>query len=519
MTNTAKVSKKAARLQGIIDTEISTIDQAIDEAVSNNLFECTIDNSIMTSTEDEFSPSTPAEAHCRMDIWSFELDDVNGEDYRVGDILTFADIQSEIPTLVKVSEIDEIGNPLAFEIVQEGIYDTIATTSALKYYDESRYLDITSDFGENHSLRINRNETYQIKIDDEWKNCNRVYTVTSTPDDSFGDNNSIFITDGKTYIKVDDNWQESTSYSKMPIINSFGNEYDMIIGLLGHNYIKLTLDETPKWYDFGDIIDVTTYPDPKDYNTGDVVYYTTQRVNSSYTYKLVKKNNIWYQIRNNQEYDYTGRTIDDLDDFGVNGDIITCNDDAYIKTNGHWVKATSTYNSSYIFRYGDLGEEYDLYIQDETYYCKIDGVWTILTSIFDLNTYDIGHNESAFNITWNINSISVDDEGDGYDNTTLVKVGGKESIAKANVEDGKVVSVDVIKTDGIYKVLPTVSFHMVGDRIAEKCYQIWKQKLVNPELQDAMKQVIDHYQDLKYSVSRVTNKSTGKNFKWKIRWY
>lgn len=519
MTNTAKQSKINARLQGLIDTEIATIDEAIETAVNSNKFECEVSSSPMTQTTDEYLPIEEAQAHCRMDIWSLELDENNGEGYREDDILTFADVTSDIPVLIKVLDVDEIGNPINFEIVQEGIYDEIVTSSAFKYYDDSNFLDVTKDYGEDKDLRLNRDGTYDVKLDGIWHRCLNVYTLETKPDPEFGEENAVFITNGKTYIKVKNKWQESNSYNSLPVVDSFGNEYDMIFGLLGHNYIKLTIDETPRWYDFGEVINVTSYPDPKDYNNGDVVYFTTHRVNSDYVYKLVKKNNIWYQIRNNTEYDFTGKTMEELSDFGSNGDIITSGNDTYVKKNGQWIKAASTYNSTLIYRYNDLGEEYDVFIQDGIYYCKINGIWNIITKVWNLNILDIGHGENAFNITWNINSIVIDNAGDGYNNATLVSVGGSESIASCTVENEKIASVEVLNKEKVYKYQPEVKFRMVGERISEKCYQIWKQKIVNPELADAMKQIIDHYEELRYSVSRLTNKSSGNTFKWKIRWY
>ena len=519
MSNTAKVSKTNARLKTLIEEEITAIDNAIATAVENNKFECEVSGTTMTQSDDTYQPTVPAEAHCKMDIWSFELDDINGQDYREGDILTFANAQSDTPTLVKVAEIDEIGNPISFEIEQEGVYDEVCSASALKYADESNYLDINTTFGSDSDLRLNRDDTYEVQYQNEWHKCGHIYTSEFEPTDEFGEDNSVFVSGNNGLIKLDGKWVNANSVSSTLLSDSFGNQFDLIINMLGHNYVKIIRDETPKWYDFGEIVQVSSYPDAKDYQNGDVVFYTTHRATADYTYKLVKNNDIWYQMKDNTTYDFTGKTIEDMSDLGNEKDIVSDGTNSYFKLNNQWHQAVETYHSDSMYRNSDFGEDYDVIISGETYFVKLNGEWEQVNKVWNLNEYDIGHNESAFNITWNINSIEVDNQGDGYIFDTIVKVDGKSKIATAEIEDGKIVSVSVNKKDGIYNHRPEVSFHMVGERISEKCYEIWKKKLVNVELQDAMKQVIDHYEDLNYSVSRITNKETAKTFKWKIRWY
>lgn len=519
MTSSAKDSKKEARLNGLIESEISIIDNAIALAVENNKFECEIVGSIMTQEDDSYEPTVEAQAHCKMDIWSFELDDNNGQDYREGDVLTFSNAQSDIPTLVKVSETDEIGNPISFDIEQEGVYDEICTSSPLKYADESNYLDITQPFGQNADLRLNRNNSYDVQYNGEWYKCGHIYSSDFEPTDDFGENESVFICQNSGLIKLNGKWVNANSVSETLLSDTFGNQFDLVLNLFGHNYVKIIRDETPKWYDFGEIIYVTSYPDVKQYQNGDVVFYTTHRATADYTYKLVKNNDIWYQMRDNTTYDFIDKTMEDMSDLGNEKDIVSDGTNSYFKLNGQWKQAVETYHSDTMYRNSDFGEDYDVIISGETYFCKLNGQWEQVHKVWNLNEYDIGHNESAFNITWNINDIVIDNQGDGYIYDTIVKIDGNSKLATCEVEDGKVVSVTVKKKDTVYNHRPEVSFHMVGDRISEKCYQVWKKKLINVELQDAIKQVIDHYEELNYSVSRVTNKKTGNTFIWKIRWY
>lgn len=518
-TASAKTSKKEARLKSLIDNEILAIDSAISTAVADNKFECEVVESPMTMTTDSEEPTVEAQAHCQMDIWSFELDDENGQDYREGDILTFADINSDNPTLVKVSEVDEIGNPTSFEIEQEGVYDVISTTSNFKYYDESNYLDINSMFGSDGDLRLNRNNTYEVQYNNAWNKCNNIYTSELEPTDDFGEEESVFITDFDGLIKINGKWIDATGVSSTLLSDSFGNEFDIIYNLLGHNYIKITTNEYPRWFDFGQVINVTTYPDSKNYENGQVVFYTTHRANSDFTYKLVKNNNIWYQIKNNTEYDFSDKSFDDLVEFGQEKDIISDGTTSYFKLNGAWHQASKTYHVENMYRYAEFGEEFDVIISNGNYFCKLNGVWEQVNKVWNMNDYDIGHNESAFNITWNINNVVIDNQGEGYSGTSIVVIDGNKSVASCLVEDGKIISVSVNKKDTVYNHQPEVKFQMVGEKISEKCYNIWKQKVKDVEIQDAMKQVITHYESLNYSVSRVTNKSTGNTFKWKIRWY
>ena len=519
MTSSAKESKKQARLKTLIESEISAIDSAIAIAVENNKFDCEVVGTTMTQEDDSYEPTVEAQAHCKMDIWSFELDDINGQDYREGDILTFANAQSDTPTLVRVAEIDEIGNPISFEIEQEGVYDEICSESALKYADESNYLDINTAFGSDSDLRLNRNDTYDVQYQNEWHHCEHIYTSEFEPTDDFGEDNSVFVSGNNGLIKLNGKWVNANSVSPTLLSDSFGNQFDLIINMLGHNYVKIIRDETPKWYDFGEIIEVSSYPDVKLYNNGDVVFYTTHRATADYTYKLVKNNDIWYQMKDSTTYDFTGKTIEDMGDLGEEKDIVSDGTNSYFKLNNQWHQAVETYHSDSMYRNSDFGEDYDVIISGETYFVKLNGEWEQVNKVWNLNDYDIGHNESAFNITWNINDVEIDNQGDGYIYDTLVKIDGKSKLATCEVEDGKIISVSVNKKDTVYNHRPEVSFHMVGDRISEKCYQIWKKKLVDVELQDAIKQVIEHYEDLNYSVSRITNKKTGNTFIWKIRWY
>jgi len=524
MTKTANESKKAARLTALIESEIETIEAAIATAVSNNKFECEITDSPMTRTSDVAEPIREAKAHCAMDIYSFVLDaeEEHGLDYQEGDILTLSGLTSDTPVKLQVSEVNEVGNVEALDVLDEGIYENITSVSSLKYLDESKFIDITKPFGRENDLRINRDGSYQVRNASSWINPPHVFTDYYVPTDDFGDNLNIVHSESGDYVKYNNTWNVGNVLAGFPVPTDFGNDFDIINNLLGQTYIKLHRTDISSWYVVPQIWHLDTFPDARTIGEGDLVYYTKTRANGAIVvYRMVKYNGVLVSINNSVEYDWSDKTISDLSDYGKKFDIIYDNGDYYIKLVHRWALSTDFIEMTDLYKESSIGEEYDLFSDSgDVYYIKRNGMWVLVHKIWNLNFYDIGHDEVCTDLTWNINHIIVDDGGDGYDGVVSVEIDGNDEIAYANVEDGVIKSISLKDTKNVYHQMPTIKFRMEGEQISRKLYKIWKRKTFNAELADAMKYVMDYFTNLNYSIARVSNhQNNDKTFNWMIRWY
>lgn len=468
--------------------------------------------------------------------------------FRVGEVLQVKDDNNSIPLEFRVSEINDNGDIINLEIVNRGEYTTIFDTAKLvyknmKYWNDetikpgdSVWLDIDSDYGLISDLQITRDNEQQVKDlngnsiypgETDWFPIGTIYDINSLPPEAFGMISDTYTKEqDKIYVKTSDGWVEvSTIYDyktfKLPF--NFGVEGTVCYNVFGKNYVKTNCgwNLSHNIWNFGDR--KPTAEDGLDYDVGyynELVYDEDGNIINRIPHKVYKCcHRIWQEIV--VEYDW-----DNLppDVFGENLDIFIWDEGRYrIKINGSWIETENEYRFDQIKLYDDWGEDHDVVaysgeLEAYTTYVKIAGHWTLVNKVWNLNDYLLGRIPVDTDLEWTIKYIVMDSYGDGYMYPTSVVFNDGDASATVRIVNDKILETKLIN-GGTYTEVPEVNYVMEAPTMSKKYYQVWKQLIENDVLQDEMQQVMNYFESTKkFSISRVTNDSTGTTFYWHLQW-
>lgn len=468
--------------------------------------------------------------------------------FRVGEVLQVKDDNNSIPLEFRVSEINDNGDIINLEIVNRGEYTTIFDTAKLvyknmKYWNDetikpgdSVWLDIDSDYGLISDLQITRDNEQQVKDlngnsiypgETDWFPIGTIYDINSLPPEAFGMISDTYTKEqDKIYVKTSDGWVEVSTiydYKTFKLTFNFGVEGTVCYNVFGKNYVKTNCgwNLSHNIWNFGDR--KPTAEDGLDYDVGyynELVYDEDGNIINRIPHKVYKCcHRIWQEIV--VEYDW-----DNLppDVFGENLDIFIWDEGRYrIKINGSWVETENEYRFDQIKLYDDWGEDHDVVaysgeLEAYTTYVKIAGHWTLVNKVWNLNDYLLGRIPVDTDLEWTIKYIVMDNYGDGYMYPTSVVFNDGDASATVRIVNDKILETKLIN-GGTYTEVPEVNYVMEAPTMSKKYYQVWKQLIENDVLQDEMQQVMNYFESTKkFSISRVTNDSTGTTFYWHLQW-
>lgn len=534
----ASYSKNKALLDSLIVNEIHEIEKHIVEASNKNQYEVEVTNTFMTKVDDNYIPLIEAKAHCEVSVNNLSIDNNPKEnefygDYRIGEKLRLANMDTKYPTIIKITDVDNDGKIKDFSFISRGYYNgNLLPESDLVYEDLTNYLDIYKDFGLTGDIRINRDLSEQVKTEEnQWVNISGVYyNEDSIPPSDFGDFSSIYIVNkySNIWLKADNfNWVQYNKYhcyKTFVLPEDFGVSFSTAYGVFGKNYIKLAKNDTNlRWYEVHNIYRLNYIPASNIGLENDILYYTTTIGTEEVTQKYVKLGNIWHPIYNPIEYDFSNKPDNA---FGENNDLFKYTPDLFfVKFNGEWIKSSNQYRYDMIHTYNDFGDDFDMIrytgeYQENQWYVKLNNFWVKVQKIWDLNEYKIGVNAKAKDITYGLSDIILESEGNGYYWDTEVIFSSGDIKAHPVIVNNRIKEVIIDYEGTALQEVPEISFIMYGDDTSFRCYEEWKNsEVVNYALKEAMDYIINYFTLKNYSIVRVTNKTTGNTFNWLVRWY
>lgn len=466
--------------------------------------------------------------------------------FRVGEVLSVKGRNDANPLEFKVSEINDNGDIIDLEIIKRGEFtDEIFDTAQLEYKDMTNWLDIDSDFGLLSDLKITRDnevyvkELYEAEVKGTpsiWFPINNVWDLSSLPSNSFGIIPDAYIKNqNEIYIKTKDGWilnnkiYDYVSF-KMPL--NFGLEGTVCYNVFGKNWVKTHCGwyVSNKIYNLGD----SERPDAFSYMPYDIVYYneviTDEEGNfvKRIPHKIYKCcHNAWKDII--FEYDWTEKPSDN---FGKNMDLFIYPEGNYrVKVDGEWLICPNEWRFDSIYLEDTFGEVHDVinysgeyapytsYVKMAATEDKPNGYWKQVEKIWNLNDYLLGRLPVDVDLLWTIKHIILDDFGDGYMYQTSVIFNEGNASAIVRIVNDKIVGIQLLYGGDDYTSIPEINFVMLAPVLSKKYYQVWKRTLENDVIQDEMQQVMDYFESTKkYSITRVTNESTGDTFYWHLQW-
>lgn len=466
--------------------------------------------------------------------------------FRIGEILKVKDRNDINPLEFKVSEINENGDIIDLEIINRGEFDNNLFSSAqLEYKNMDNWLDIDSNYGLISDLRITRDNAIQVKdLDDtllediytKWYNINKIYDANTLPLDSFGMIPDAYIKNqNEIYIKTSNGWILSNKLYdyvsfKMPF--NHGLEGTVCYNVFGNTWVKTHCG----WYISKHIYDLgdSERPDAFAYQQYDIVYYNEVIKNEDgdiinrIQHKIYKCcHNVWKDII----FEYDWSEVPD-ETFGDNLDMFIYPSGNYrVKLNDVWVSCPNEWRFDSMYLEDTFGEEHDIIKYSGTFepyktYVKMaaskdypNGHWKLVEKIWDLNEYLLGRLPVDVDLTWTIKNIIMDDFGDGYMYPTSVIFSNGNATAYVNIVNDKIINTELLYGGDNYIEIPNILFVMEVNNVSKKYFKVWKRIEEDFVIQDEMEQVIKYFESTKkYTISRVTNDSTGNTFYWHLQW-
>lgn len=548
----ATEAKQYARNKTRIIKEINDIEENIAQAVDENKFSCDVYNTVMTDDREFAEPSKDALAHCIMQLASIKIhnEDNIEEDgeienknyFRIGEILKIKNDKNLLnPIIVKITEVNENGDIINFEILDRGEYTEIFDKAELEYQDMEKWLDIDSNYGLISDLRITRENEIQVKDltynsenpnEFKWFDIGKTYTLNDLPPFNFGIKTDTYIKEqNDIYIKISDElWKQRNNlytYLNFKLPLDFGEIYCVCYNVFGQTYVKNECgwNVSPR-----PIIYLNHKPEHNDGLDYDIAYwtYTYTIEDQDGTIREVKEsgksfkncNHCWVDISN--EYDWLETPPKN---FGEDLDVFTYPEGLYrVKIDGQWYISSNEYRFDQIYIYDDWGENHDILeyngvLEPLTTYVKISNHWLQVQKIWNLNEYLLGRLPVNVDLLWSIKRIVLDSKGDGYMYPTQVLFSDGNASAVVELVNEKIVNIKLIYGGDDYIIVPEINFVMEIPSLSKMYFKIWKQMTEDYAMQDEMEQVIKYFEkSRKYTITRVVSENNA-NFHWHVSWY
>lgn len=466
--------------------------------------------------------------------------------FRIGEDLVVRGRNDIHPLEFKVKEINENGDIIDVDIISRGEFtEEIFEEGELEYKDMTTWLDINSDFGLISDLKITRDGEIFVKdltgIEEtptKWFEIGETFDLNSLPSESFGIVPDAYIKNqNEIYIKTENGWKLSNKiydYASFKMPFNFGLEGTVCYNVFGKTWVKTHCGwyVSNNTYDLGEL---TTRPDAFGYQQYDLVFYTEivkdkdGNIIERIPHKMYKCcHNSWQSIM--FEYDWAENPSEN---FANDLDMFIYPEGNYrVKVNGVWSECPTEFrfdqmyleesfgNVHDVIAYSGKYEPYTTYVKMEATAEKPNGYWKQVEKVWDLNTYLLGRLPVNAEFLWTVKDIVLTEKGDGYmyDTSAVFSEGNASAIIR--VVNEKIVGITLIHGGDDYITIPEIHFVMASPTMSKKYYQVWKQLSNNQKLQDEMKQVMDYFENTKiYTISRVTNESTGNSFYWHVSWY